>query len=43
MRSDVKVIVADSVPFQANCPVIGDALPVLLLGVWPRDRSLGRG
>lgn len=33
MSSDVKFIVADSEPFQANCPVVGDALPVLLLGV----------
>lgn len=33
MSSDVKVIVADSVPFQANCPEVGDAAPVLLLGV----------
>jgi hypothetical protein len=43
MSSEVKFIVADSAPFQANCPVVGDAPPVLLLGVWPRERSLGRG
>lgn len=43
MSSEVKLIVADSVPFQANCPEVGEAPPLLLLGVWPRDRSLGRG
>lgn len=43
MSSDVKFVVVDSVLFQANCPVVGDAPPVLLLGVWPRERSLGRG
>jgi hypothetical protein len=43
MSSDVKFMVADSVPFQVNCPVVGDAPPELLVGVWLRVRSLGRG
>lgn len=43
MSSEVKVMVVDSVLVQANCPAVGDAPPLLLLGVWPRERSLGSG
>lgn len=43
MSSVVKLIVADSVLFQATCPETGDTPPLLLLGVWPREKSLGIG